>query len=630
VHRIRAFQWSQPANRKCADCSERGPTYICLTFQTFVCQSCSGIHRSFGHKIKGISLSEWSIKELESLEAGGNELAAQVWLAAWTNAEHPVPDSNQPEQMKEFIQQKYVAKRWWRQPKPRDTEADCPQPVQIKEIRAGAEAKSGSTVNSLLDTDGGGAVGLAPPPQAPSTAKPLTMPTVAAVVEAKSTTPTRAEAAKSEWTADFSSNTGPSPGLLDLDFGTAKLLGEPAPVLAEAGNAGTGAGSAGKAGLLDDLADLDLNGSASGKCTPAAPNKDCSMARVEPVCKMLDGLAGLDFNMPSVGSGASTPVPSYFDAKICGKPSNPLDLSSINFGANPLPATAAFAGGLGEPWQSSYVEPPLVEPAEEPAPAHAATGPKEELGTIGERMREAVLANSGDELKHLFRECMEPQKRVDTAASDRFAAFAAFDELCAGGGQQPEAYAQQQSHGAAATTMSSSLGSLGGVAPTGLQQISGAVHLQPQAPGGIQSPAPAQTPPCITAQQLAQMMPQNGMMAPQQLDQLNQQELLQMQMMISQAMQARSQQQRTPAPVQVNPPHNFTPSSFPPRQLAPTGTQSLAAAPGSGTPGAAGRLSTPTEAEASPRAPSPPKEFGDLLAAFHARNPISGIELRAA
>ena len=29
-----------------------GPTYVCLTFGTFVCTTCSGLHREFSHKVK--------------------------------------------------------------------------------------------------------------------------------------------------------------------------------------------------------------------------------------------------------------------------------------------------------------------------------------------------------------------------------------------------------------------------------------------------------------------------------------------------------------------------------------------------------------------------------------------------
>merc|ERR1719352_1780585 len=100
VERIRAFQRSAKANKRCADCTELGPTYICLDYQTFVCQTCSGIHREFGHKIKGITLSTWSQKEVESIEQGGNDKAAQKWLARFRPAHFTEPDNTQPDRIR--------------------------------------------------------------------------------------------------------------------------------------------------------------------------------------------------------------------------------------------------------------------------------------------------------------------------------------------------------------------------------------------------------------------------------------------------------------------------------------------------------------------------------------------------
>jgi CHAD domain-containing protein len=114
VHRIRAFQWGNQANRRCADCTEPGPTYICLVFSTFICQTCSGIHRGFGHKIKGIAFSDWSDKEVCAIEAGGNARAADVWLANWNPALYEMPSSGQTDLVKEWIRLKYVERRWWR------------------------------------------------------------------------------------------------------------------------------------------------------------------------------------------------------------------------------------------------------------------------------------------------------------------------------------------------------------------------------------------------------------------------------------------------------------------------------------------------------------------------------------
>lgn len=114
VERLRAFQRSNQANKRCANCPERGPTYICLDFQTFVCQTCSGLHREFGHKIKSISLSEWTSFEVEHLEAGGNERAALMWMNRWSEAEFPEPDSSNMDALRVFIKMKFVEKRWFR------------------------------------------------------------------------------------------------------------------------------------------------------------------------------------------------------------------------------------------------------------------------------------------------------------------------------------------------------------------------------------------------------------------------------------------------------------------------------------------------------------------------------------
>lgn len=112
VDRLRACQRSSPANKKCADCLERGPTYICLNFQTFVCQTCSGVHREFGHKIKSITLSEWSLWEVEGVEAGGNYTATQKWLQNWDMEAYPEPDGTDVDKVRDFLRRKYHERVW--------------------------------------------------------------------------------------------------------------------------------------------------------------------------------------------------------------------------------------------------------------------------------------------------------------------------------------------------------------------------------------------------------------------------------------------------------------------------------------------------------------------------------------
>lgn len=110
LERLRAFQRSDKANKRCADCTEVGPTYVCLNFGTLVCSSCSGLHREFGHRIKGISMSKWTLEEVEEIEKVGNARAAERWMARWKPEDFPEPDG--PAKARDFLRQKYVEKRW--------------------------------------------------------------------------------------------------------------------------------------------------------------------------------------------------------------------------------------------------------------------------------------------------------------------------------------------------------------------------------------------------------------------------------------------------------------------------------------------------------------------------------------
>ena len=112
LDRIRAFQRSDKANKRCADCTELGPTYVCMTFGTFVCTTCSGLHREFSHKVKGISVSKFSVEEVEELERGGNAKAFDIWMARWEPRDCPEPDNSEQGKVREFLRQKYVDKKW--------------------------------------------------------------------------------------------------------------------------------------------------------------------------------------------------------------------------------------------------------------------------------------------------------------------------------------------------------------------------------------------------------------------------------------------------------------------------------------------------------------------------------------
>mmetsp|Transcript_102384 Transcript_102384/g.285270 ORF Transcript_102384/g.285270 Transcript_102384/m.285270 type:complete len:496 (+) Transcript_102384:93-1580(+) len=223
VGRIRAFQRAVQANKRCADCVERGPTYVCLDFQTFVCQTCSGLHREFGHKIKSISLSQWSPAEVDAIEAGGNERAAQKWLDRLSREEHPEPDSSDLDKLREFLKLKYIEKSWLTHKKLDRSQQEVPANTAKGGDSEVANAQAvqkqlcptehvPANVGDLLSDCGSSAANFVPP----------LLPTGVAGDVA----PLGSDCGAVQWTADFGSPSDtiiPGPGasaegLIDLDF----------------------------------------------------------------------------------------------------------------------------------------------------------------------------------------------------------------------------------------------------------------------------------------------------------------------------------------------------------------------------------------------------------------------------
>jgi hypothetical protein len=56
---------------------------ICVKFRTFVCDSCKSSHQAISHRVKSISMSTWTIDEVNELTdsmGGGNDAARATWL----------------------------------------------------------------------------------------------------------------------------------------------------------------------------------------------------------------------------------------------------------------------------------------------------------------------------------------------------------------------------------------------------------------------------------------------------------------------------------------------------------------------------------------------------------------------
>lgn len=101
-----------PPNRRCINCNSLGPQYVCTTFWTFVCITCSGIHREFTHRVKSVSMAKFNFQEVDALQNGGNQRARDLYLKDWDFQRQRLPDSSNVNKVREFIRNVYVDKRY--------------------------------------------------------------------------------------------------------------------------------------------------------------------------------------------------------------------------------------------------------------------------------------------------------------------------------------------------------------------------------------------------------------------------------------------------------------------------------------------------------------------------------------
>ncbi|XP_021282409.1 probable ADP-ribosylation factor GTPase-activating protein AGD14 isoform X2 [Herrania umbratica] len=101
-----------PPNRRCINCNSLGPQYVCTNFWTFVCMTCSGIHREFTHRVKSVSMSKFTSQEVEALQNGGNQRARDIYLKDWDLQRQRLPDSSNADKIREFIKNVYVDRKY--------------------------------------------------------------------------------------------------------------------------------------------------------------------------------------------------------------------------------------------------------------------------------------------------------------------------------------------------------------------------------------------------------------------------------------------------------------------------------------------------------------------------------------
>ena len=109
-------------NKRCFDCGEKGTTYVCINFGTFICSRCAGILRELNFKVKGIGVTIFNQKEIEILENNGNSVAKKIWLAKYKKGKSKVPSITDDKELTDFLIEKYEEKKWYKNPKKKKSE----------------------------------------------------------------------------------------------------------------------------------------------------------------------------------------------------------------------------------------------------------------------------------------------------------------------------------------------------------------------------------------------------------------------------------------------------------------------------------------------------------------------------
>jgi len=114
---VKQIRKSNKENLICADCPNRGPSYVCLNFSTFICPDCSGVHRKFGHRVKSIAVATFTEEEVDKLREGGNEVANAHYLARYNKSKDTfiLPREGERDRIEQYLTYKYVEKKWYKE-----------------------------------------------------------------------------------------------------------------------------------------------------------------------------------------------------------------------------------------------------------------------------------------------------------------------------------------------------------------------------------------------------------------------------------------------------------------------------------------------------------------------------------
>ena len=100
-------------NMKCFECNQKGTTYICTTFGTFVCSDCAGILSHLNYKVKGLGVATFNKNEYEFISKNGNDIAKRKWMAKFDINKDKYPKPKNYEEIRKNIINKYQFKIYY-------------------------------------------------------------------------------------------------------------------------------------------------------------------------------------------------------------------------------------------------------------------------------------------------------------------------------------------------------------------------------------------------------------------------------------------------------------------------------------------------------------------------------------
>ena len=78
-----------------------------------MCQTCSGAHRSFSHRVKSVSHNVFGDAEIKALQAAGNDAARRTYLAKWREHLLPRPNPSDVASISNFIKEVFVEQKFF-------------------------------------------------------------------------------------------------------------------------------------------------------------------------------------------------------------------------------------------------------------------------------------------------------------------------------------------------------------------------------------------------------------------------------------------------------------------------------------------------------------------------------------